>query len=109
MQLKVKRDQQQKGLLIKRMTYSLSIRVEFTEEERAVINKANLGGTLLYRSESGKTIVTPKSLKDGHFWESDDLAAIANLHEGVIDGCKKLKAHLEVSDKFKDGEGVIEI
>jgi hypothetical protein len=92
MQLKVKRDQQQKGLLLKKTVYSLNIRVEYSDEERAAINHKKLGGLSIFDDEKRKLRVTVRSLKDGHHLESD---------------LKNLKTHIQVSAAF-DGSAQVE-
>ena len=105
MQLKVKRDQEQKGLLLKRTVYSLNIRVEYSDQERQAINDKKLGGWSLLEHE--KINVTVRSLKDGHHLESDDLAFIAEVEERIRDSLKNLKTHIAVSGAF-DGSAQVE-
>ena len=107
MQLKVKRDQQQKGILLKKTVYSLNIRVEYSEEERAAINEKKLGGRSLFDDEKRKLRVTVRSLKDGHYLESDDLASITEIEEGIREGLKNLKTHIQVAAAF-DGSAQVE-
>ena len=107
MQLKVKRDQQQKGLLVKKTVYSLNIRVEYSDDERAAINDRKLGGWSLFADEKRKLRVTVRSLKDGHYLESDDLASITEIEEGIREGLKNLKTHIQVAAAF-DGSAQVE-
>jgi hypothetical protein len=115
MQLKVKRDQREKGLMFKKTIYTLSARVEYSDEEREVINSRKLGGRTMYASADAKLNmtpklnVTPKSLKDGVYVESEDLAAIAEIEEGIRQGCKNLKSHIQGDGMFKGQEDVEEI
>ena len=105
MQLKVQRSQEQKGLLLKKTVYSLNIRVEYSEEERAAINAKKLGGHTLLEHE--RVTVTVRSLKDGHHLESDDLAFITEVEERIRESCKNLKTHIQVSSAF-DGSAQVE-
>jgi hypothetical protein len=105
MQLKVKRDQQQKGLLLKKTVYSLNIRVEYSDEEREAINGKKLGASTLFEHE--KTRITVRSLKDGHHLESDDLAFITETEEKIRESLKNLKTHIQVSAAF-DGSAQVE-
>ena len=107
MQLKVTRDQQQKGLLVKKTIYSLNIRVEYSDDERAAINDKKLGGSSLFADEKRKLRVTVRSLKDGHYLESDDLASITEIEEGIREGVKNLKTHIQVAAAF-DGSAQVE-
>ena len=109
MQLKVKRDQRDKGMVFKKTIYTLSARVEYDDHERDVINSKKLGGRSVYANEDAKLNVTPKSLKDGVYVESDDLAAIAEIEEGIRQGCKNLKSHIQGDGMFKGQEDVEEI
>jgi hypothetical protein len=105
MQLKIQRTQEQKGLLIKKTVYGINARVEYSEEERSAINDKKLGGSILFEHE--KTRITVRSLKDGHYLESDDLAFITQVEEGIREGCKSLKTHMQVSSAF-DGSAHVE-
>jgi hypothetical protein len=105
MQLKVQRDQQQKGLISKRTVYSLNVRVEYSDEEREAINSKKLGGSMLFEHE--KTKITVRSLKDGHHLESEDLAFITDVEQKVREALKNLKTHIQVAAAF-DGKAEVE-
>jgi len=107
MQLKVQRDQQQKGLLVKKTVYSLNVRVEYSDEERAAINDKKLGGWSLLDDEKRKLKITVRSLKDGHHLESEDLASITETEERIRESLKSLKTHIQVSTAF-DGSAQVE-
>jgi len=105
MQLKVKRDQEQKGLILKKTVYSINIRVDYSDEERSIINSKNLGGSILFKHEKNR--VTVRTLTEGHHFESPDLAFITEVEEKIRAGCKNLKTHLQVSTAF-DGSDQVE-
>ena len=48
-----------------------------------------------------------RSLKDGHYLESDDLASITEIEEGIREGLKNLKTHIQVAAAF-DGSAQVE-
>ena len=105
MQLKVTRDQEKKGWMLGKTVYTLNMRVEFSEEERAAINAKDLGSWTLFEHE--KKRVTVKGLKDGQHFESDDLAFITDVEAKIREGCKSLKGHIQVSNAF-DGSAEVE-
>ena len=107
MQLKVKRTQEQKGLLLKRTVYGIKLTVDYSEEERAAINAKNLGGSIVYEHE--KLRATVKSLKDGQYFESDDLAFLTQVEEEIRTGLKNLKTHIQVANAFDGSDQVEEI
>ncbi|MBK7469681.1 MAG: hypothetical protein IPI73_02605 [Betaproteobacteria bacterium] len=104
MQLKITRSQEMKGLVSKKAVFGLKFRVDYSEEERAAINRYNLGGEVLLNKE--KLNVTVKSLKDGHYTECPDLGTLLETEDEVDKVCKHLKQYLDVAKTF-DGRDIV--
>lgn len=138
MQLKIKRSQRTGGMLGGKVFFALDIRAEYAAEEKANINKYNLGGEVIYNSEaakrhlesmgqsldgSGKGVlravgslalaklnlnVTIASLAQGQHIECRDLNELLEAENALREACKNLKAFLEVAASFDGSEVVID-
>src|ERR1039457_4270630 len=106
MQLKIKRSMEMKGIVSKKPVFGINFRADYSEQERADINKYNLGGEVIYNRE--KLTVTIKSLKDGHYTECPDLETLLKTEEEILAACKGLKNYLNVAETFDGRDVVIE-
>jgi hypothetical protein len=116
MKLKIKRDQaQQKGLFggNKGVSFSVSFRVDFSSEEKALIEKYKLGDMLVatyerLESKDQRSRVDVDSLGKGFSTTTAGLGTLQELEDNIVDACKKLKNHLAVASTF-GGEDEIDI
>lgn len=136
MQLKVKRSQSTTGLISKSVVFCADIRAEYTPEERANINRYNLGGEVIYSSRaaaehlnrmgqhvdgSAKGLIkglgslvlakmnlniTIASLQQGHHIECKDLSELLECEQAIVTACKNLKGFLEAAATF-DGREIV--
>jgi len=106
MQLKIKRSMEMKGLVSKKPVFGINFRADYSEQERADINKYNLGGEVIYHTE--KMTVTIKSLKDGHYTECPDLETLLKAEQEIQTAAKGLKHYLEIAKSFDGREEVFE-
>lgn len=104
MQLKITRKMEMQGVFSKKPVFGITFRVDYNDEEKTAINSYNLGGDVLLQKE--KLLITIKSLKDGHYTECPDLAALLETEEQIMGVCKNLKSYLEVAKTF-DGRDVV--
>jgi hypothetical protein len=134
MQLLIKRTQRKGGMLGGKTIFALSIRAQYTEEERANINNYNLGGEVIYDSKASQRLlekgatsrsnlvgfgyialsklalrITIASLQQGHTIEAKDLAELSESEAAIIDACKGLKSYLEAAASFDGGEIVVNL
>jgi hypothetical protein len=139
MQLLLKRSQKTASLIGKTILFCTDIRAEYTEEERANINRYNLGGDVIYNSEASKRHmarmesqmdsggmgilkglgsailsnmslnITIASLQRGQHIECKDLSELLAAEEAVIEACKGLKAFLAAAATFDGREEVIDL
>jgi hypothetical protein len=139
MQLKVKRSQRSAGFTGKTILFCADIRAEYTDEERANINKYALGGEVIYNSRaaaehldrmqrqvdgSGKGLlkglgslvlakmnlnVTIASLQQGQHIECKDLGELLECEEAIMSACKNLKGFLEAAATFDGREIVVDL
>ncbi len=139
MQLKVKRSQSTTGLISKSVLFCADIRAEYTDDERANINKYALGGEVIYNSRaaaehldrmqrqvdgSGKGLlkglgslvlakmnlnVTIASLQQGQHIECKDLGELLECEEAIMNACKNLKGYLEAAATFDGREIVVDL
>jgi hypothetical protein len=139
MQLKVKRSQRTTGLMGNTVVFCADIRAEYTDEERANINKYGLGGEVIYNSRAaadhlermGRQVngttggllkglgslvlakmnlnITIASLKQGHHIECKDLGELLECEEAVMTACKNLKGFLEAAATFDGREILVDL
>jgi hypothetical protein len=138
MQLKIKRSQRTGGLLGGKVIFELDLRAEYTAEEKASINKYDLGGEVIYNSQAAKAHldrmerqvdgggmgllkgvgslmlakmnlnITIASLAKGHHVECKDLNELMEAEQALCDACKNLKGFLDVAATFDGREVVID-
>ena len=139
MQLKIKRSQRSGGVFGNKVLFALDLRAEYTPEERASINKYNLGGEVIYNSEAAKghldrmgtqvdgsgigllkgvgslmlakmnLNVTIASLAKGHHIECKDLNELIEAENALCEACKNLKGYLDVAATFDGREVIIDL
>jgi hypothetical protein len=139
MQIKVKRSQKTSGLMGKTVVFCADIRAEYTPEERANINRYNLGGDVIYNSRAaaehlgrverqvdgsatglvkglGSLLlakmnlnITIASLQQGHHIECKDLSELLECEEAIMTACKGLKGFLEAAATFDGREIVVDL
>lgn len=139
MQLKIKRSQSTTGLISKSVVFCADIRAEYTTEERANINRYNLGGDVIYNSRAaadnlermerqvdgsakglikgfGSLIlakmnlnITIASLQQGHHIECKDLSELLECEEAILTACKGLRGFLEAAATFDGREIVVDL
>jgi hypothetical protein len=121
MQMKLKRDQRKAGIFGGTM-YSISLRVEFTEDEERIIQARKLWKYELHeevdsRVEDAKAfmgvdkthhIITVEDLKKGLELQSKDSGALTRFEKVLISKCQWVKDQLEGTKKYSGGEEVIE-
>lgn len=122
MKLIIVRDQASKGVMSKKIRFSITARVELTEQEQADIRKYKLGNTILYTNlvDRGSGVLgaisrkamgvefTINDLSNGRKIESEDIAEIIGLEEQIISAAKNFKEILQASSMFGN-ETVIEL
>ncbi len=122
MKLVIVRDQVSKGIMSKKVNFSITAKVEVTDEERANITKYKLGNTLLYTNmvDRGSGVLgaisrkamavefSINSLIDGKTIESTDIGEILDLEDTIIGVAKNFKQILEASANFGN-ETVIDL
>jgi hypothetical protein len=134
MQLLIRRGQTQTGVFTQKVAFSASIRAQYTDEERALINKYSLGGSVLYDSKATeqyldragssqsaiKTIgflalakmgltVTIASLQKGHEIQCPDLAELLECEDAIVGACKNVKNFLHAAETFDGREIVVDL
>jgi len=120
MKLIIKRDQADvKGFFggHKGVNFSLSIRVEITQEEKELIDRYKVGDYLLVSSdllahmavkEGIRTTLSINDLTNGKSFTVDSISTLLKLEEEIKNGCQNLKDLLMVMRTF-GGEEVLEI
>lgn len=125
MKLLLRRDQ--KGGLLGKVIFTLSVRAELTEEEKQNIQKYKLGDTMLYqRSElvdrgSGllgvasrlafnmlNLTISVKDLESGKKVECKDILEMLAVEEQVKEAAKMFRSVLGAASQF-GGEEVVEL
>jgi hypothetical protein len=134
MQLLIKRTQRQGGMLGGKVIFILGIRCQYTENERADINRYKLGGEVIYNSATAKQYferagtdtsnlrgfgylalakmnlnVTIASLQQGHTIECKDLAELLECEEAIVSACKNIKNFLAAAATFDGREIVVDL
>ncbi|MDR3500689.1 MAG: hypothetical protein P4L72_15855 [Parvibaculum sp.] len=104
MKLLLRRDQQAGGLLGKTVTFSLSVRAELTDDEKANIAKYKLGKTVLYTNAEGPD---PKDLGLRHIgyalaYKMLNLSlSVDDLQNGKQIACQEITEMLAVEEQIK--------
>jgi hypothetical protein len=134
MQLLIKRGQEQLGVFSNKRSFTMMIRAQYTEEERALINKYELGGAVIYDSahtqgyldragssdSALRTIgflalakmglsVTVASLQKGHQIQCADLAELLECENAIIDACKNVRNFISAAETFDGREIVVDL
>lgn len=112
MKLIIKRDQiEEKGLLLNKsrnVTFSLSCKVEVTQEEDALINKYQARDySLKYYKDGSEKRLAVSILLQGIVYELKDVRSLIELETMIKQGCEEFKLFLDVMASF-GGEEVIE-
>jgi len=122
MKLIIMRDQISKGVMSKKVHFSITATVEVSVEEKENIAKYKLGDTILYSNmeDRGSGILGAISRKamavefnindliNGRKIESEDILEILDLEETIKSVAKNFKQILEASANFGEEE-VIEL
>ncbi|HLK57621.1 MAG TPA: hypothetical protein VKU00_13735 [Chthonomonadaceae bacterium] len=139
MQLKIKRSQRQGGLLGGKVLFGLDVLADYTAEEKANINKYNLGGEVIYNSQAAKQHlarmeqqidkgavgllkgvgslvlagmnlnITIASLGRGHHIECKDLAELLEAEQTIIEACKSVRTYLQAAATFDGREILVDL
>lgn len=134
MQLLIKRGQQATGLISSKISFTMTVRAQYTEAERALINKYSLGGSIIY--DSAKTqgyldragasqsalrtvgflalskmglSVSIASLQKGHQINCPDLAELLECEDAIVAACKNIKTFLEAAETFDGREILVDL
>lgn len=111
-----------------------TIRAEYTEDERALINKHQIGGSIIYessqtqqyleRAQSAQSVVksigfaalsrmsltiTVASLQRGHALQCADIGELLDCENAIVSACKNIKDYLEAAQSFDGREVVIDL
>jgi len=138
MQLKIQRSQREGGMFGNSMVFMLDLRAEYSEEERANINRYKLGGQTIYNSAEArahleaaqakmdgslkgtagsfvsialsrmKLNITIKSLQDGVHVECKDLQELLEAEQAVRNACTNLVEYLKVAARFDGSTEIID-
>ncbi len=122
MKLIIVRNQESKGMMSKKINFSIMSKVELSSEERANIEKYKLGKIILYSNmeDRGSGILgaisrkamsvefTINDLAMGRKIESEDIIEIISLEEQITTAATNFKDILEASANFGN-ETVIEL
>lgn len=132
MQLHLKRSQKVGGILSKSVVFAIDAQAQYSEQERALINKYKLGSLIIYESETAKkhgdalrghqrgmlgTLaslamhrlslhITVDSLAQGHHLELKDMNELLGAEEALAEACRTSKVYLETAETF-DGREVV--
>lgn len=123
MKLILSKEQKAKGMVSKKLVYSLTVKADLTDEERSNLSKYEMSDTVLYSDVEGdpaasawkalKTIATATVIKVsdlsvGRTIECASFMEIMAVERQVVTACKNLKELLQAMAEF-GGEQVIEI
>lgn len=111
MQLKLKRSQQMKGLISKSAHFEIGFRVQFTPEEKALIEKYKLGDQVLAEinltgEENQGWHLTCNAAERGSTVSCKSVGALQKAESSIRGGCEQLKTYLAVAETF-DGREVV--
>lgn len=139
MQLKIQRSQRKGGVFGGKAIFALNVRAEYTDEERANINKYKLGGEIIYSSQASREHlermdrhldgspsgllkgigslalakmnlnITIASLQEGQHIECKDLAELLECEETICNACKELKRYLAAAATFDGREILVDV
>ena len=134
MQVLIKRGQRQGGMLGGKTIFILGIRAQYTDEERANINKYNLGGEVIYDSKAAQghyenaaaaptllrslgyaalakmnLSVSVASLQRGHSIECKDFVELLECEEALVNACKNLRTLIAAATTFDGREIVVDL
>jgi len=103
MKILLRRDQKSAGLMGNKIVYSLAVRAELSEEEKANINKYRLGEEQLYsQKEYGGPTEGIKGLAFALAHRLTNLTINVNdLAKGKVVECKDIMEMLAAEDKIK--------
>jgi len=122
MKLIIVRNQESKGMMSKKINFSITAKVELSEEEKANIQKYKLANIILYTNmeDRGSGVLgaisrkamgvefTINDLAVGRKIESEDIIEIIGLEEQITTAAQNFKEILEASASFGN-ETVIEL
>lgn len=127
MQLLLRRDQKEKGLIGKNVTFYLDVRAELTPEEQAHVKKYRLGDTVLYEratlTDRGSGLlgaasrlayralnisITIDDLAKGKRIDCKDIVEMIAVEEQIKEAAQTFKEVLSAAARF-GGEDVITI
>jgi len=122
MKLVIVRNQESKGMLSKKVHFSITATVELTEQEKEDVEKYKLGNTILYSNMEDRgsgvlgaisrvameVIFTVNNMTVGKKIESDNIIEILALEDIIIEAARGFKNILEASANFGN-ETVIEL
>lgn len=132
MEIIMRRTQRQGGAFGGKVIFIVTIRAQYTEEERASINRYSLGGEVVYSSaaarqyaERAATVapnlkgfgylalakmnlnITVASLQQGHTLEFKDLGELLECEQAIVDACQNVKRYLEAAATFNGTDIVV--
>jgi len=125
MKLLLRRDQKS-GMLSSKITFTLSVRAELTDEERANIRKYKLGDTMLYeraKIEGGSGLlgvasrfalkmvnlsISVNDLENGKQVDCKDILEMLAVEDQIKEAAQTFKSVLRAASSF-GGEEVVEI
>ena len=125
MKLLLRRDQKS-GMLSSKITFTLSVRAELTDEERANIRKYKLGETMLYeraKIEGGSGLlgvasrfalkmvnlsISVNDLENGKQVDCKDILEMLAVEDQIKEAAQTFKSVLRAASSF-GGEEVVEI
>ena len=110
MQLKLLRDQKEKGMLGKKVHFILNAKLQFNQEEADAINKYKLSSSILHYDEGNSAMtITLASLSQagGQTFDCTNLNDIVEVEEIVREACETAHNHLSVAMTF-GGEEIID-
>lgn len=117
-----------------KISFTMTIRAQYTDHERALINKHSLGGSIIYDSAATqgyldragasqsalKTVgflalskmglsVSIASLQKGHQIQCADLPELLECENAIVDACKNVKNFLQAAETFDGREIVVDL
>lgn len=122
MKLVIVRNQESKGMMSKKVHFSITATVELTEQEQADVKKYKLGDTILYSNMEDRgsgalgllsrvameVLFTVNNMTQGKKIESSDILEILALEDIITEAAQGFKNVLEASANFGN-ETVIEL
>lgn len=122
MKLIIVRNQESKGMMSKKIHFSITATVELTDQERKDIEKYKLGNTILYSNMEDRgsgalgiisraameVLFTVNNMTQGKKIESENILEILALEEIITEAAQGFKNILEASANFGN-QSVIEL